>query len=320
VFARAKLLPIIAFSKLRFPQTVSVIIGSQIRAMNYPFILQAIELTKSVNFLETEKIIRTEPQETAFRSKYNDEKHDVALKEISKTQVLRDALPLFKNPQDFKGILQIYPKMTDDLDRFYMQDIVRSTECFTDTNFGRYLQFRLKPEVFNKINEIGVDKFVTQFTSDNTLLKDKILKILPQVYEFLYSKRDADYFTWQDLDNKVQIPDEIGETLYLKLYRDKYIQRSEIYSIEEEDRLEVTDKFKLFYAGFDEEYSSTEIHHHEHYETHGSQSPIAKEMKIKESFNKSGESKEGIKINKKILSWTIIIVLLTATLVILALR
>ncbi len=289
VFARAKLLPIIAFSKLRFPQTVSVIIGSQIRAMNYPFILQAIELTKSVNFLETEKIIRTEPQETAFRSKYNDEKHDVALKEISKTQVLRDALPLFKNPQDFKGILQIYPKMTDDLDRFYMQDIVRSTECFTDTNFGRYLQFRLN-------------------------------KILPQVYEFLYSKRDADYFTWQDLDNKVQIPDEIGETLYLKLYRDKYIQRSEIYSIEEEDRLEVTDKFKLFYAGFDEEYSSTEIHHHEHYETHGSQSPIAKEMKIKESFNKSGESKEGIKINKKILSWTIIIVLLTATLVILALR
>ena len=69
---------------------------------------------------------------------------------------------------------------------------------------------------------------------------------------FLYSKRDTDFFTWHELENKLQISNEISELLQLKLLNDVYIRKSEMYSIKEEDRFEITSKFKLFYSGLDE--------------------------------------------------------------------
>lgn len=84
----------------------------------------------------------------------------------------------------------------------------------------------------------------------------KINSVSQEVYNYFFSKRNDVYVSWNELVETLGIPDDIIDILQTKLLNDGFIKISKMHAIEEDDRFEITQKFKLFCIGLQEKQAS----------------------------------------------------------------
>jgi hypothetical protein len=100
--------------------------------------------------------------------------------------------------------------------------------------------------LLRELSDVGLLKrgeLTLHTITEKGVIAYKINIALPDVYHFLFSKRNADYISWNELVEKLKISDDIADILQAKLFNDGYIKTSDLYSIEEDERFEITQKF-----------------------------------------------------------------------------